>query len=380
MKYLILTFAFYSFLSFSQQTITASITHDALQRDYILYVPANYTGATAVPLLFNFHGYTSNATEQMWYGDFRPIADTAGFIIVHPEGTLDGNNQPHFNAGWGTSTVDDLGFTSALIDSLLLDYNIDQSRIYSTGMSNGGFFSFHLACNLSNRIAGIGSVTGSIAPQSMASCNATHPTPIIQIHGTADGTVNYNGTAFVSESMASLLSFWSGYNNCDPTPITTQIPNINTTDGTTVEKIEYLNGDNCVEVVHYKVTGGGHTWPGAPVVVGVTNYDINASVEIWKFLSRYDINGLRATCSLSNNDLGLISELIEVYPNPTSSIISIDGIENESTEYILYSILGEKLMDGHFSNTANTIDLSHLTPNVYYLKIDNKTIKVMKKN
>ena len=79
MKNLLLLLILTSNMAFSQQTITASITHGGLQRDYILYVPANYTGTTAVPLLFNFHGYTSNATEQMWYGAFRAIADTAGF-------------------------------------------------------------------------------------------------------------------------------------------------------------------------------------------------------------------------------------------------------------------------------------------------------------
>ncbi len=95
------TFLFFlSFIAtttFAQQTINASITHDGIQRSYILYVPANYTGNSAVPLLFNFHGYGSNANEQMWYGDFRPIADTEGFIIVHPEGTLDNSGISHWN-------------------------------------------------------------------------------------------------------------------------------------------------------------------------------------------------------------------------------------------------------------------------------------------
>lgn len=146
----------------AQLTITDSIVHDGLTREYILYVPANYTGTSAVPLLFNFHGYTSNANDQMWYGDFRPIADTAGFIIIHPQGTLDGTGTTHFNVGWGGSTVDDVDFTSALIDSISAQYNINQDRVYSTGMSNGGFMSFKLACELSDRIAGIASVTGSI--------------------------------------------------------------------------------------------------------------------------------------------------------------------------------------------------------------------------
>jgi len=162
----------------AQQTINASITHDGMQRDYILYVPANYTGTTSVPLLFNINGYTSNANSQMWYGDFRSIADTAEFIIVHPQGTLDGTGTTHFNVGWGGSTVDDVSFTSALIDSISDQHNVNLDRVYSTGMSNGGFMSFVLACELSNRIAGIGSVTGSIVPLSLTNCNALHSIPI----------------------------------------------------------------------------------------------------------------------------------------------------------------------------------------------------------
>ena len=79
---LIILFSAFGLNLFSQQTINASITHGGLQRDYILYLPAAYDGLTDVPLLFNFHGYTSNATQQMFYGDFRSIADTANFIIV----------------------------------------------------------------------------------------------------------------------------------------------------------------------------------------------------------------------------------------------------------------------------------------------------------
>ena len=134
-----------SFSSYSQQTINASITHGGIQRDYILYVPANYTGTNAVPLILNFHGYTSNANAQMWYGDFRSIADTVGFIIAHPMGTLDNSGNTHFNVGWGGSSVDDIGFTSALIDSISAAYSINLNRVYSTGMSNGGYFSYHLA-------------------------------------------------------------------------------------------------------------------------------------------------------------------------------------------------------------------------------------------
>ncbi|MBL4706025.1 MAG: hypothetical protein JKY54_15980, partial [Flavobacteriales bacterium] len=106
-----------------QSTITDSITFGGLQRTYILYVPASYISGTAAPLVINFHGYGSNMAEQMFYGDFTSMADTAGFILVHPQGTLDGFGQRYWNANWG-GTVDDIGFTGALIDSLAANYSI----------------------------------------------------------------------------------------------------------------------------------------------------------------------------------------------------------------------------------------------------------------
>jgi polyhydroxybutyrate depolymerase len=365
-------------MAYGQQTISASINHDGLQRDYILYVPANYTGAQNVPLLFNFHGYTSDATAQMYYGDFRPIADTAGFIIVHPQGKLDGSGQTHFNVGWGGSSIDDLGFTSALIDSLMLDYAIDADRVYSTGMSNGGYMSFHLACKLSNRIAAIASVTGAMVPQTMATCAASHPTAIMQIHGTADPTVNYNGTAFASESVQSILDYWSGYNNTDAIAITTNVPNASTTDGCTAQRIEYLNGDACTEVVHYKIIGGGHTWPGAPVTIGVTNQDFKASTEIWKFLSKYDINGLRANCSLSIENIE--EAHFQVYPNPSNDEIIVQGEVLSEQRYELIDALGKCVLTGQLNNSKHVIDLSNLDSDVYFLKLNNQTIRIVKTN
>lgn len=369
-------FAFFvSSISFGQQTISASIEHGGLTRDYILYVPANYTGAEAVPLLFNFHGYTSNASQQMWYGDFRPISDTAGFIIVHPEGTLDASNTSHFNVGWGGSTVDDLGFTNALIDTLSANYTIDQTRIYSTGMSNGGFMSFHLACELSDRIAAIGSVTGSIVPSTLASCNPSHPIPVLQIHGTSDGTVPYTGGAGWSSPVASVASTWANLINADAVPTTTAMPNISTSDGTTVERITYPNGDNCSEVVHYKITGGSHTWAGSAFNSAGTNYDINASKEVWNFVSRYDINGLIANCVASVND-ATTEPTLSIYPNPASSSFSIDGLNQES-HFELISMLGERVLAGNVSEVSNAIEVSQLQNGVYFLKIEGKVFELV---
>lgn len=375
---LVLSLIMLSFVlkSFSQQTIQGSIMHDGLIRVYQLYVPAIYSGNTSVPLLLNFHGYTSNATEQMFYGDFRGIADTANFIVVHPQGTLDNTGTTHFNVGWGTSTVDDVGFSEALIDSLSAMYNIDQSRIYSTGMSNGGFMSFYLACNLSNKIAAVGSVTGSMSLNLISNCNSIHSIPIIQIHGTNDPTVPYQGSAGWSAPIPTVLTHWVNFNNCNSLPNTVSMPDIQPLDGSTVEKIVYSDGNNCTQVVQYKVTNGAHTWPGSAINLAGTNYDFNASKKIWEFLSEYDINGL-INCS-TNNSQQLENSIISIEPNPCENILKISGYNFNNQNYEIYSLLGECMLSESFSNNDNLIDVSKLNSSIYILKVGSSSIRFIK--
>ncbi len=367
-KGLVFAVIFLSFSCFSQQTINGTIMHDGILRSYKLYVPSIYNVNTAVPLLFNFHGYTSNSNEQMIYGNFRNIADTANFLVVHPQGTLDVNNTTHFNVGWGGSSVDDVGFTEALLDSLSAAYSIDQNRIYAVGMSNGGFMSFRLACDLSAKIAAVGSVTGSMTPSTLGNCNASHPMPIIQIHGTTDPTVPYNGSAGWTASITNVLNHWATFNNCSSVPTVVNVPNTNALDGSTVEKYTYENGDNCSEVVHFKVTNGQHTWPGSIINLAGTNFDINASVEIWNFLSKYDIFGL-ITCNPAIVEEQFGVEDFQVFPNPCNESIHVDLKIAESSIYEIYSLYGQLLQSGSISINSNEIHLSNFDPQGYLLKI-----------
>ncbi|XOV66055.1 MAG: T9SS type A sorting domain-containing protein [Fluviicola sp.] len=357
-----------------QQTINASITHDNMQRDYILYVPASYNGTTAVPLLFNFHGYTSNASQQLVYGDFRSIADTAGFIIVHPEGTVDNNGATHFNVGFGGSTTDDVGFTSALLDTLISQYEIDEDRVYSTGMSNGGYMSFHLACNLSNRIAAVASVTGAMVPATLNNCGATHTTPILQIHGTNDATVPYNGDVWTS-SIPDVLDHWVTYNGCNTTPAIEAVPNTDPNDGSTVERYSYTDPNGCVLVKHYKITNGGHTWPGSIVNLGGTNYDIDASEEVWNFVSQFDMNGVIGNCApLSVNEETTVS--ISVLPNPATDILTVEGI-NQEVPVQLLNLQGQVLLTQILTPSDNQINVSRLATGNYMLKVGSELVKVI---
>ena len=109
---------FFSEQFFAQSNTSHTIQHNGITREYKIYVPAIYNGSTAVPLVFNLHGYTSNNAEQEYYGNFRPIADTANFIIVHPNGTLDGGGNRYWNA-FGNPGVDDVGFLSLLIVAII---------------------------------------------------------------------------------------------------------------------------------------------------------------------------------------------------------------------------------------------------------------------
>ena len=112
------------------QSVVRSFMHGGVEREYRIYIPIVYTGNDAVPLLLNLHGYTSNAFEQEIYGDFRPIADTANFILVHPQGTTDAGGTTFWNAfGSPTETVDDVSFISALIDTVAVNYNIYEDRV-----------------------------------------------------------------------------------------------------------------------------------------------------------------------------------------------------------------------------------------------------------
>ena len=362
-----------TFSSFSQQTINASITHDGIQRDYILYIPELYDGSTAAPLVLNFHGYGSNAAQQMFYGDFRDIADTEGFLLVHPEGTTFIGDQ-FWNVGFPglSSNIDDVGFTEALIDELATLYAIDLDRVYATGMSNGGFMSFLLACQLSEKIAAVASVTGSMTQDTFDDCNAQHPTPVLQIHGTDDGVVLYNGNN-LSIPIADVISYWVDFNNCETTPTTTTLPDVDVSDGSTIEHSVYEDGDNGITTEHMKVIGGGHTWPGSVINTAGTNQDIDASMEIWLFFSRFDINGPLSTDDFEKNQ-------VTIYPNPTQSKINLSLKYAKEVHYKLFSPLGKQLMTGTITSSNQEIDISHLPSNIYFLKVGDQFHKILKSN
>ncbi len=367
-KLLLSIFVLFATIANAQKTVIDSIFSGGIYRNYRVYIPAAYTGTTARPLVFDLHGYTSSAIAEQGYSNFMPIADTANVIFVYPNGTLDGSSQPYWNAGFGKA-MDDIGFISNLIDTLLTQYNIDANMVYSCGMSNGGYMSHTLACELSNKIAAIASVTGSMTTYQQSICIPNRPVPIMQISGNADGTVSYGGGGG-SMGIDALVNYWVTNNNCNPTPIFTNVPNTSTTDGCKAEYYLYNGGTNGSTCEKYKIIGGGHTWPGSPFIIGVTNQDFKASEKIWLFFRKYKLNQLTGISDLQN------AYKITLFPNPATNIVNIEG-ENVSS-LIIYDVNGRVLIQSQ----QKQIDISALAKGVYSVVViseKNRSVKKMVK-
>jgi polyhydroxybutyrate depolymerase len=231
---------------------------DGNSREYIIYIPSNYDGSVAFPLMFNFHGGNALSSDFMnYYNDMRPIADIAGFIAVYPQAAIDPEDGSYAWLHKAPTSHDDIFFIEAIIDTLSSEFLIDNDRVYACGYSEGGIFSYELACRLNSRIAAVSSVSGSMLVDSfrdsyynLGFCSPVHPTAVLLIPGTDDSNPHstYNGFLPYYMSAEEITTYWSNYNNTDTIPIISQLPNINNSDGSTVEHRVWENGDNCLRV------------------------------------------------------------------------------------------------------------------------------------
>lgn len=260
----------------------STIMHNDTEREYILYVPDSYDNSSSTPLMMNFHGFGGGASYFMEEADMRSLAEQENFIIVYPQGSCL-NNFSHWNScplsADNKSTADDLGFVEIMISEISSNYNIDMERIYAAGYSNGGMMAYGLANYKSNLIAAVASVSGS-----MLDCIGVvnHPMPVINLHGTLDDVIPYNGNSDYAP-VNSTIDHWLNFNNISNTPAVSSEVN----GSITIEKHLYGQGDNGVSVEVYKYIGGDHVW------FNTTFEGKNASELVWDFVSKYDINGLR---------------------------------------------------------------------------------------
>ena len=367
-----LAFLFFGAQTFEAQTLlNQTMVHDGYNREYAIYIPASYDGNQEVPLLFNFHGGGGYIADYMSAVDMRPIADTANFILVYPQAVPDPGNGG--STSWmhkAPTTFDDVPFVEAMIESIASEYMIDNNRVYVCGYSLGGEFTYELACSLNNRIAAAGAVARTMQGETFNNCAPQHPTGVLTILGTSDAISDYNGITFNGiqyyMSAAETHQYWATANNCAANPTMTTIPNTNTSDGSTVERYTWADASGCAYVEHLKVINGGHDWPGA-----FGNMDIDASQEIWSFVSRYNISGLIGCGTNSIENASSLDIGVQVYPNPVIKDLYFNVSGEYNTQIEVYNQQGALIMEKIAPSNQGSIDVSLLCPGIYTFKIGN---------
>jgi polyhydroxybutyrate depolymerase len=285
-----------------------SFKHDDLVRTFHRYVPSSYNKSIRLPLVIALHGRGGSGESMVLVTlkGFDKLADKDGFIVVYPDGIElnwnDGRMDEEANDRAHRDNIDDVGFLSALIDSMIKDYNIDPKRVYVTGISNGAIMSYRLACEISHKIAAIAPVDGNIPVMLSPECYPASPVSVLAINNVNDPLVPYEGGNIYSSirklnlgkvlSVDESIGFWVNRNQCSALPVVTEEPDLDPEDGTKVTKKEYFNSIDGTEVILYSVDGGGHTWPGGlqylpSWIVGKTSRDINATEVIWAFFKKH---------------------------------------------------------------------------------------------
>ena len=259
-------------------------------RNVIVYLPKNFSASENLPLVINMHGFTTTAQFQFEYTQFHKTADSVRCIVIYPEGVdLRWNSGTFFGV---TSTVDDVGFLSDWMDRVAVLYNADMKKIFSMGYSAGGFMSYKLGCDLTNRLAAIGPDVASMVSDNLNSCVPARPLHIAAFNGLSDPITSYGGIPGNFPSIDSVKHFWQIKNNCDVLPIIDTLPDLKN-DGTRVVRYTYQNCSQNVQQVYYKVINGGHVWPGSNDqfggILGKTTQDISMNNEAWNFFKSKEV-------------------------------------------------------------------------------------------
>ena len=251
------------------------------ERTYSLHVPATYDPTKGTPLVFLFHGYTMTASDIATASHFAAAADKHGMIVAFPQGLSNS-----FNAGdcCGTaqsSNVDDVAFTSAMIAAIESDYCVAPKRVFSAGFSNGGFLSYRLACELSDKIAAVAPVAGGLRIDS-ATCTPKRPVPVLHIHGTSDLLVPYGGGIGTNPVSYSIDAF-KAKNGCAAGAGKV----VYTKDDVSCTKWDGCTSNADVELC--TVTGGGHQWPGGDTLPygGSASPNLDSSETIATFFDAH---------------------------------------------------------------------------------------------
>jgi len=267
------------------QQITEQLVVDGMKRKIVTYIPSAKPNEH-MPLVISLHGGFATPKSMFRLADFRPIADKEKFIVVCPA------SKRMWHDGADNKGIDDVKFIDEVITYIIKKYGADAERVYITGISNGGFMTTRLACQIPHRVAAIAVVAATLDVGE--GYDVKSPMPVMYMHGTTDPIINYNGGKLFGRKMyahSDVIEKWVKINDCYPEPVTTDIPD-SSHDGTVIFKQEYTNKNNGLKVISYSIGNGGHTWPGGrqyfpEFIIGKTTRNLNACQTIWNFFKSY---------------------------------------------------------------------------------------------
>jgi polyhydroxybutyrate depolymerase len=330
-----------------------------------------YVAGTPMPLVIAMHGGGGWGVQLQNQSQLSVKADVAGFIVVYPEGVRTPvTGIRTWNAGGCcgyamNQNIDDVGFISALIDTLKANYSIDTNRIYATGMSNGAFLAYRLACELSNKIAAIAPVAGSM---NVSSCMPTRGVPVIHFHSKLDTNVPYLGgvgsgaSGHYNPPIDSVLNVLSGFSSCAN-------QNNIVYSGLDYTYIRW-SSCNCGNEMHlYLTEDGGHSWPGGrqTVLGDPVSTAINANDLMWTFFQQHTLNCITTGIeSFDNNNKGY-----KIFPNPFSSQTTIQLNDNViKATLAVYNIVGQKVKTiDNITGQTIMLDRQNLRNGVYFIRL-----------
>jgi polyhydroxybutyrate depolymerase len=247
-------------------TPTAAGVDPTIERPFDVFTPSSYSPDTAMPLVVLLHGFGASGAIQEAYFQLQPLAEERGFLYVHPDGTINAIGRPFWNAtdaccGFA-SAVDDSAYLLALIEKVQADFNVDPKRIYLVGHSNGGFMSYRMACDHADKIAAIASLAGATFLDE-SKCKPSEPVSVLEIHGTADRTIPYDGGSIFGNkhpSAPATVATWAAYDGCAATnnEVTNALDLDATLAGAETSTLTYASCPSGIDVELWTIDGGAH--------------------------------------------------------------------------------------------------------------------------
>ncbi|MBY0524012.1 MAG: dienelactone hydrolase family protein [Gemmataceae bacterium] len=263
-------------------------------RSYLVHVPKKYDPKKPTPVVLALHGAAMNGPMMAPFSGLSTKSDEEGFIVVYPNGTGAALFLT-WNAGsFRNAKTDDVAYIGKVLDDLGTVANVDTKRVYACGMSNGAMMCYRLAAELSDRIAAIAPVAGTIA---IEESKPKRPVPVLHFHGTKDTFVPFGKPEGKAPSFMKLKSVddsiqtWVKLNGCEEKPKATEELTKEGEELKVTRKV-YPAGKVGAEVILITIEGGGHTWPGQKPpasFMGKSTLAVSANDLIWEFFKKHSL-------------------------------------------------------------------------------------------